>query len=219
MPYRKVYSRRRRYRRKPIGRMAIYRRAGSQLWKDVKYLKSIVNVEKKFIDITNSAQNISSTPSLVILNPLTTGDTMSTRDGQSIKMISHRFSFTATINAAGTAANVRIIILRDKQANGAAPAAGDVLQSSTNLTSPLNLSNGKRFKIYRDMQCSLSLNGNETYNMQIYYKMAAHTRFNTGNAGTAADIQTNTLYLLYMSDVGANYPTLTYYSRVRFIDN
>lgn len=211
-------SNRKKYKKGFYKRAKIYGRAANQLYKDVKYLKSIVNVEKKFIDSTVSAQNITNTGALSLLNGVTTGDSMSTRDGQSIKCISILFSGKMRLTSVANVMQVRLIIFRDMQANGAAPAATDLLVSAS-VTSALNLSNGKRFSVLYDRRFTLEPNGDQGAFAHFFRKLNFHTRFNTGTAGTIADIQTNSLYLLYLSDEATNYPLLTSDCRVRFIDN
>ena len=56
--YRRKNRRNYRKKAKPRGRMEIYGDAGSQLWRDVKYLKGLVNVETKFVS-TSYGNNIS----------------------------------------------------------------------------------------------------------------------------------------------------------------
>lgn len=214
MPY-KRYARRKMRR---SSRSKIYKAAGSQLWRDVKWLKSVVNVEKKYID-TSATTTSSTTPALVLLNGCTTGDAGTNRDGQSIKMSSLYSNFLWSINASASTTYVRVILFMDHQSNATAPGAADLLTNTSSVLSTLLIGNGKRFTVLADIRKTLSINGTEIVRFKIFKKLHAHVRFNTGNAGTVADIQTNTLYMLHMSDQATNVVVFAYNNRVRFIDN
>lgn len=192
----------------------------AKLARDVNYLRSVVNVEKKYIDVSATPTS-STTVAFVLLNGLVTGSTATSRLGQSIKMISVYPNLFWSINAAAATTYVRVIIFIDKQANGAAPAGNDLLVTSTSVLSPLAIANSRRFKVLMDIRKTLSLNGNEIVRYKRFRKLQTHVEFNTGNAGTIADIQTNSLYLMHMSDqpAGMNVPTFSYNVRTRFIDN
>lgn len=217
------YRRFRRYRR-PVGRFikrhATYRnfRRGMRIYRDVRWLKSVINVEKKYSDL-NATIAPSTTPTLVLLNGLQLGDTSTTREGQTIKMFSVQLKLVGTINSAATTTNVRVIIFRDKQPNGAAPTAANILANSTGINSPLNITYGRRFLVYCDKQRTLSINGTEGMKMWIYKRLKFHTQYTTGNVGDITDISTNSLYALIMSDQATNTPSVAYYFRIRWIDN
>lgn len=216
----------RRYRKKKGGafmrglrkRGRIYGRAGYQLYKDVMWLKSVVNVEKKYID-TAASTTSSSTAAFVLLNGLTTGDTGQTRDGQSIKCSSLLLRYVASINALATTSIHRVIIFLDNQPNGTAPTAAELLDVTSSSLSPLNIDYGTRFKVIRDVITNLSQNGQQIRTVKKFVKLRFHTKFNTGTAGTIADITRNSLYMLHQSDQGTNVVTFAYQARVRFIDN
>lgn len=213
-----AYRGRRRRMRRKSSRWHTYGKAAGQLWRDVKYLKSLVNVERKYVDTTASTTS-STTPGLVLLNGLALGTASTSRLGQSIKMSSLYPNFLWSIAGAASTTYVRVIIFKDEQANAAAPTAADLLVSTTSVLSPLVIGNGARFKVLMDVRKTLSINGTEIIRFKRFRKLFFHTRYNTGNAGTIADIQTNSLYMLHMSDQGTNVPAFSYNIRCRFIDN
>lgn len=216
MPYRR-YRRRMRKRQKP-SRWGIYKSAGKQLWRDVMYLKSVVNVEKKYIDVTNTV-NPSTTSAFVLLNGVAQGTTGTTRTGISIKNVFFLFRGTLEINTAATETQVRVVILKDSIPQAALPSSGDVFAVANSITSPLNLLNNHRFRVFYDKLFSLSINGPETFHWKWMRKLHFHSAFNNVNAGTIADYTGNSFLLYYVSDEATNTPALSYYSRVRFIDN
>lgn len=208
------FKRSRRYRRRPI----TYGQIGRKVWRDVKFLKSVINVEKKYTDV-NATTTSSSTSALVLLNGLSLGDTATTRDGQSVKFINLFWQGLWTINASATTTAVRVIVFMDTQPNAAAPATSDLLVSNTSVLSPLLISGSSRFKVLFDTKKQLSLNGTEMVRSYKFKKMSVHTKYNVSNNGTIADIVTNSIYMLHMSDQAVNVPAFSYWSRLRFIDN
>lgn len=192
-------------------------RRGMRIARDVAWLKSMVNIERKYADYTFSAA-ITSTENFQLINGLTTGTSASTRNGQSVKLASVFVRMYITQAAAATTTQVRIFLLRDKQANAAIATSGGLLADNTNILSPLNISNGKRFKVYWDKLYRLDTN---KLNLEVkkYKRLRFHIEYNTGTAGTIADITTNSLYLMMVSDQDINSPTVQFWARIRFIDN
>lgn len=214
-----MYKRRYRRRRqvKKPSRWQIYGAAGKQLWRDVKYLKSIINVERKYND-TTFTNTVSTTENFQLLNGLTLGDTAVTREGQSIKCTSIYVRFYMTMSALSTATLIRIIIVMDKQPNAATMTSAQLLQNNGNVLSPLLIDYGSRFKIFLDKMFRLDTNKlNLTF--KYFKKLRFHTKYNTGNAGTSADITKNAFYIMMVSDQSSNLPTIDYWCRLRFIDN
>lgn len=223
MPYaRRRYPRRRpRYtpRRRPVRRAptraAIYGSAARQLYRDVSKLKGLINVEFKYVD-NASTINPGTTGTFVLLNGLATGDTASTRDGRQVRFKSIQHKMILNLNASASATTVRCIFLIDTQPNEAAPAAADVLQS-VGLVAPRNLDYRKRFVILKDQNYRVNTDMPER-TVSWYRNLDMKTVYDDGG-DTIASITTNSLYMLMLSDEAANTPTVTYYTRLRFIDN
>jgi hypothetical protein len=79
--------------------------------------------ELKYLD-TNVSISPSTSPTNLLLNGLTTGDTGSTREGQKIFIRSLNFKWNLLI--ADTTNVVRLLILYDRQPNGSAPPIADI---------------------------------------------------------------------------------------------
>lgn len=216
MPYNKRSYRRyrsRRYKRKPI----TYGQIGSKIWRDVRWLKSVINVEKKYLDITFN-NTISETENFQLLNGMQTGDTSSTREGQSIKCVVSFCRFYMTMNSSATTTQIRIMIFIDTQPNATTATSAELLASTTNILSPLTIGYGSRFKILCDKIFRLDTNKlNLEYKM--YKKLGFHTKYNSSNNGTIADITKNAFYIMMVSDQATNTPTVSFWHRLRFIDN
>lgn len=109
-------------------------------------LAALINIEKKFYDIVNYGAPFISGLYIVdtITSGLPQGDGESQCIGNSIKLLSFYFKYRITNNSTeNSAQSVRVIVVADRDANGAAPAITDVLQAGVNtsgawMISPLN---------------------------------------------------------------------------------
>ncbi len=198
-------------------RLQIYGAAGKQAMRDLGYLRRFINTELHFNDVTASTTS-TTTPALVLLNGLSLGDTASTRTGQSIKMDRLDFRFQLAVNATSIVNFVRVLVILDKQTNAAAPTAADLLVASTPL-SPYTFGSQNRFVCLYDEVFALSTYGPGALTIASSLGANQHVIYNTGNTGTVADIVSNSLYMMHLSDQVANPPALSYYSRVWFVDN
>lgn len=214
--YKKKYYRRKAVAKKP-SRWQIYKAAGSQLWRDVKWLKSVVNVERKYSDYTFNS-TVSTTENFQLINGLSLGDTAITREGQSIKMSSLFVRFYMTMSDLAVVTQVRVIIVMDKQPNASTITSAALLQNNGSIISPLLIDYGSRFKVFFDKIYRLDTNKLNLVTKK-FLKLRFHTKFNTGNAGTIADITKNSLYIMMVSDQSTNLPTVEFWARIRFIDN
>lgn len=133
MPYRKRYR-----KKKQSGfkrRARIYGRAGGQLYKDVMYIKSLVNSELHYVDNSYTGQNISSAGSIYHLSGISQGDTNSTRSGNSV--LPRYLNLIIKLQNGNADDVVRCMIFRWK--DNSVPAMADIFEnSSTPVYSPLN---------------------------------------------------------------------------------
>nr|UOF78339.1 capsid protein [Cressdnaviricota sp.] len=222
MYYRKRYKRNyRRYSKRRYKRYGYFGKFGSHMgsaWYMAKKALSLINIERKYLDTVADATP-STTEAFVLLNGMVTGDTGQTREGQSIRMDSLLVRYQLTLNASATITAVRAIILLDTQPNAAAPTAAQVLDTTGSMVSPLNIDYGSRFKIISDKVFGLDNVSKKIIEFKRFIKLKDHAKYNTANNGTIADITTNSLYLMHYSSEVTNTPTLSYFIRLRFIDN
>lgn len=198
-------------------RLQVYGAAGSQLYRDVKWLISVVNVEDKYVD-TNNSIAFTNAWQYALLNPVSQGTTPNTRIGQSIKTVGLEFRFNAFINAASTASQtIRIMIFKDKQPNGANPGVADVYPAGS--LTPRVVGYLDRFQIMFERTYVLNT-VNTTIITEAYIEtMGFHVEFNTGNAGTIADITVNSVFVGFFSDQAVSLPQFSYNSRFAYVDN
>ncbi len=228
MPYNSYYSRtrprafNRRYKRRPRPtRMQIYGGAGRQLWKDVRKLKSLINVEFKQHTVKLTAEAIGITTDFNNLCLINQGDTDETRDGSSIRLKSIDLKGFVKLHASATSTMIRIIIVLDKQTNQAQFTYPDLYEDATTgdaIISARNIDNAHRFVVLMDTRISLSASGNSVVPFSFYKKINTIIRYdNTGNV--VADLTSNAYSLLLVSDEATNTPAVTLSARLRYIDN
>jgi len=186
-----------------------------------KLALSLINPEFKYIDEEATHNSVTTTHILDLLNPLGLGTTSTTRNGTSVKNMSIDIGLLVTRNTASTTNNfVRVVLVLDKHPNAVAPTAANIFQSSAALLSPRNLAFRNRFVFLKDWIIDIGNAGNRpSVHAKLYKKLQLHTTFNTGNSSTIADITENAFYLCMVSDASTNAPNITYWSRIRFLDN
>ena len=210
-------------------RWQIYGKAAGQLAKDamkgVQLVKSLINTEFKNVDTNGNVTAIAG-GTLQLVNPTSMGSGQNNREGSSFRMKSVLTRFRITVNATAPGYQTcRCLLVLDQQPNGTVFGITDLLATNT-IDSPRNLDYRKRFKILYDKNFCVSANRPQIFD-QIYQKFdskvlsnQAHVQcYATSNLGTIADISTNALYMVFLSDQGVNGPTMDYYTRVRFLDN
>jgi len=156
------------------------------------------------------------------MNGLVKGDNASNREGDQVRNISFRIHGTALKASAATTTILRVLLIIDKQSNNGTPAVADILEtagSGAYIALP-NINGRRRFVILRDVSFSLDTGSMAIRPIDIYLKLNMKTLYqSSANAGTAADIESNTLWLLHTTNEAVNVPTFTYMTRLRFVDN
>lgn len=157
--------------------------------------------ERKHLTTLVSGGN--TTAGAVLSLPLMSqGTSSTTRLGNQIVITDLRWTGSVTATPATAGDIVRVIVLWDKQSDGAAPAVTDVLESAS-YAAPYNLDKvGSRFSIVFDGHVNLMnsattltsdtrwIHGSKKFEKVVYY---------TGNAGTVADILRNNLCVIFIS--------------------
>jgi len=139
---------------------------------------------------------------LLLLNGLVPGSGGSERVGR------HVFMTTMTWRCSNIA-NQRFMIVYDRQSNGQALTGSDLMQDTSDQFSPYNFSNKERFDVLMD---SLYNTTPELNPITIWKDFPIHrdTIYNSGTAGTVADITTGSLYLVVYSTAIAPAPSLSF---------
>lgn len=197
--------------------------------RDVCYLKSVINVEKKYKDTVSAGTAFPSATggTMVLLNGMQTGDTATTREGQSMRMKYLYVEGFVVLNSPATQDITRVAVVLDRQPNASAANFASVWDVTTASAANAlrNMDNPDRFLVLKDIRMTLSSAGQNIKKFKLYIPMGRlkqmdqRTKYTTGNAGTVADISTNALYLAFGADLTANFSTIDYNCRLRFVDN
>lgn len=185
--------------------------------------------------------SLNTTIQITALNLVTAGSSMWNRIGRklSMKSVHVRFALTPTgNNAANTGLYSRVIVIYDKQPNGALPNASDVLQDQTNgatdqhvtlVTSGINLNNRDRFEVLVD-DCRYLPGGNtstdaanvvtatvDQCHWDIFRKLKGReTHFKADSApAVIGDLSTGSLILLTMGSIASGAEPYGLYGSVR----
>lgn len=183
--------------------------------------------EWKSVDVTGTAV-LDSTGAVVLLNGIARGDDIGERTGREVVMRSIQFNgVCAATDVTGAEATCRVVIVYDRQANAAAPTAAQVLVAN-NTYAPRNLENRRRFKILYDETFGVgdritgvaNPGADFAHYIRWYRKLNHPVTFNSGDAGTIADITSGSVYMLTVSTqgAGATAGSIYYYCRIRFED-
>lgn len=195
-----------------------------QLVGKVGPLLSLLNIESKYSDtiIGGTAFGLG-IGQQVLLSGLSLGQTATTRNGQSVKWNHIEFDFMVSMGTVAAVTYARILLVKDNAPNAATFAVGDLFQAPVTgtdyTTSRFNVGNRERFSIMYDVMMDLNSSKTLSYHFQMARSLSFHTYYNTGNAGTIADITSDALYFIALSNQAVNTPTITGSLRVNFVDN
>lgn len=216
------------------GKKAVYAGMGYGLWalkkagqahRAVMALKKLLNVEKKYFDVS-SGGSLSSTQIIPLFYPAQ-GDGGSDRDGISarLKQVDVRIQlYNPSGGSAMTYFNqVRVLLILDKQCNGSNPTITNILASDNSMTAHRNLALATRFRTFYDRVHKVTTSTQDPASnkfIHLHKTLNLKTIF-TGSSSSVSDISTYNLLLVLIPDsTGAgSLPDYAYSSRCRFVDN
>lgn len=174
--------------------------------------------ELKSVEVGAGAQECSTTAVITLINGVATGDDINNRDGRKFTMKSILVRGTINVGATPTGAAYRWMIVYDKQANGAAPVIGDILNVSSMLGCN-NLSNRDRFIIIADKTGFLEATGTIVRTIKKFINCNLETVC-SGTTNGIASIATGSLFLVTLGNLatGVTAPNLNVLTRVRFVE-
>ena len=144
------------------------------------------------------------------------------RVGNSIKLQSIDVRYRIFMNTSSGNSVVRVIIFRDLDGYGTAPAISDVLQDGVGTsTAPLSehdFLNRKRFSILYDYINTLSPQGERGYCAHVHIPHEGHVLY-LGSASSATSNGKGSVYMLVISDESTNTPSVAFQSRLVFTDD
>lgn len=199
--------------------------------------------ELKVKDIDAAVYQVNTTGSITLLNGLTKGDDIGNREGRKVTvksifirgMVYPEQGTTAIVAGGAETLNqlLRMIIFVDYQpVTATAVTLTDVLKEASSY-SQLNINNRTRFRVLHDetftvpnsfkaFTAATGAVGNigGAHEVKVYKKVDIPVTFNSGDAGTFADIQNGAIYMLWVGSAAAGTTdcNATLSTRVRFTD-
>ena len=136
-----------------------------------------------------------------------------------MQFTSVQIKLLARAHTAGDHSLLRVMIVQDRQTNGALPAIADVLDKVTEfaiINSPLKLTNKFRFRVLCDEYIEVNDNGHDSVLLSKYVKLNVKTRY-TDNTNAVTDINTNSIFVIVIGSVALG--DYNWISRMRFTDS
>ncbi len=226
MPYKKRYKRRFRKSKTMIKYKSKIQQVGDVAIKGLAValaVKKLLNVEHKEHDvqITTTAIPVT-TGTITQLTNIAVGDTKVLRNGDNIKIESIHIKGLLLINASSANSHIRVMLVYDKQTNGAIYTLANLLEDVTisdSVVSALNTDNKYRFNILYDKIHTLNReSGAQSKTFEIFRKVNKPIRYSTA-AGDITDLRSGSYSLVMLQDIVTNEPTTTVFARLIFIDN
>jgi len=186
-----------------------------------KQTAALLNVERKAFDRNSVAAAMTSTPIIVPLTNIDAGTGGADRTGDQVKTLRVRIRATVKMHASASQTNVRLMLVHDRQTNGAAFSPGDLLTKTAigaGIISYTDPDSKYRFKVLADDVRPMSSSGMSMAKFEFQVKSMIHLRYN-GTGGGIADVVSSGLSLVHLCDEATNTPTITYQTRVVFVDN
>jgi len=153
-----------------------------------------------------------------------TGNSNTDRNGAKIMLKSIHLKGLIQLNDAGTPTTsaVRVMVILDRQTNGALFSPDDLLFSTAShqaLISSRSVHQMARFKVLFDRLVHVSPQGPQTKIINFYKRCSFPIHYKN-NTATITDLKSNSLSVYYVSDISAlnSPPKLTYNLRLRYTD-
>ncbi len=162
------------------------------------------------------AGTISTSGAITLLSGIGQGDTSLSRDGLQVQPRNLQFKIRLVMSATATATQVRFLIFKDTENLGTLPLIGDLLEADTTMDFTEH-DTRPRFKIMRDINFNLSINGDRITFLKGFIKLKGKCWFE-GTDATQASVGKNSLYVYLVSNEATNTPTHTCRFRMRFND-
>lgn len=196
-------------------------------------------VERKYIDATVTSAFVSTTASIDHISAITQGPGAIQRIGSKVLIRSiqckgcfrQENAVDGAVSLNSPPQSIRLLVIIDKQPNGATPAITDVLESNS-VFSPINMAYRDRFIVVKDKLLTLggvattatanqiSYGGECIKNINFYKKLRFVMTFANVATGTIADVRTNALHWIMLGQTasGESDATFSGFVRVRFQD-
>ncbi len=190
----------------------------SRAVRGVQYITKLINIETKYVDTISSA-SLTTTPTVVYVSALAQGTDVSNRVGDSIRIQGLSYAFTLYGNTASTGVTqVRVMLVRDLQNQGATPTTTDVITNLSAVAQPVYLQR-TRYNILYDESVLLFRETGPLVDMRKgSIAQNGHIRYR-GTTTAVTSAAEGSLFLMAFSTAVSNAPTLDYSVRLLYTDD
>ncbi len=183
----------------------------------VRAITKLVNIEEKANDGSTSF-TLSTAGTVTYLSAIAQGSDYTNRIGDSIKCHSVELIVQVVASAALTTNDgVRVLLFRDLENPGSAPAVTDVL-STANPLGLENWLNRARFKVLFDEVFDISNTANPLVSRLVHLPVDRHIKYR-GTGATAASAAEGTMWLVSICGNGTNPSGVNLFWRTRYTDD
>lgn len=198
-------------------------------------------IEKKGVDTPLAINGIIDTYNtngdIYLLNGIDAGTQAYQRVGRKVRYLSLRVKGVANLEGVTRANVLRMIVVWDKQPNGALPTYSQIFGNTDavgittqTLNSQILYDQMDRFKILRDKTMPMNIASNATATELYAYWVewdeyinlkGLESVYNDGNAGTIADINSGAIYLIFRAaiyDATNSHVDVNCVARLRYTD-
>lgn len=182
-----------------------------------------LNTETKFLDVAGTTTATTTLSTRIQSPTLAQGLTDSTRTGASVRITKVETRVSIVVPAAATTANV-VRIIQVRYLRTGAPALADILDTTTDITSPLNDHHADLgVQILKDLSVPLGTatgGDGSAYVHWTHTGLADHMTWpDADTTGTPAACLKGAIYTYWMVDNVTTVPVFTSKSRYWFVDN
>jgi len=182
--------------------------------RSIVYQNDIKGPEKKNIDVNTTGSALPAVAQFaaapILLNDIPGGSDPSQRVGRRVLMKSIMFRWS--VNTAGTTGSYRVLVVYDKQTNGALPATTSIVDNIQHYAA-MNLSNSDRYVTLFDELISI-----QDVNFKTLYRKVNLEAIFSATAAGIGSIASGGVYLCLASAQARAGDVINFASRIRYTD-
>jgi len=181
-------------------------------------IRKFINIETKFLD-SNNNDTANQAGTVSYLSGMAQGTDLNNRVGDSIRIQSIWLAGTCSVVTNNS--SLRVLIVKDNENGGAAPAGSDILQNAGGAGAAVaayNYINKDRFTIIFDELLVLNTVSPPTDVLKFESSHNFHIKYR-GTGATAASAAEGSLWMATFTDLAATQPTLRYTCRITYTDD
>lgn len=188
-------------------------------WKQGKWLKTMINAEKKFVDLTFNNNPDATNGTVNFVNDVPVGDGPEARDGMQCRIKSLSVKGVVQLHASASQTYVRILAVQwYGNVNVVTPVLADVL-SDVNVNGHYSKTHAGLYKILKDFVIIVDDN-RPLKTFRFFIPMNCITRWTESDtSGDENACTKNGLFFMALSSEATNTPAVNIISRIMFYDN